>query len=123
MRPALPRARARRTLSALLDPADTVQVPWAERVQGTAHPLVMIDAQWRPFLFLPARRDSPVVGRMRSRAVLCWIGCGPTWRHGNAWDYTIAGGELLVWDNRATLHRRGPWPRTEDRLLWFLTAD
>jgi taurine dioxygenase len=105
-------------------PADTAHVPWAERVLGTAHPLVMYDAQRRPFLFLPAHSDSPVVGRneTQSRALLerLW---SYVEAHGNAWEYTIADGELLVWDNRATMHRRGPWPRTEDRLLWFLTAD
>ncbi len=106
-------------------PADQDQaLPWAEREQGMAHPLVMRDAEGQPFLFLPARRDSPVVGRdeAQSRALLERL-----WpyveAHGKPWEHTQESNELLIWDNRALLHKRSEWPLKEERLLWFLTTD
>ena len=37
-----------------------MQLPWEQRLQGKAHPLVTRAADGRPSLFLPAHRDSPV---------------------------------------------------------------
>lgn len=106
-------------------PADQQRhVDWTLRERGTAHPLVMHDDAGRPCLFLPARRDSPVVGldEAASRALLDRL-----WPHveaqGRPWDDLLADGELLIWDNHALLHRRSEWPRHEERLLWFLTVD
>ncbi len=105
-------------------PGEAAQLPWAERERGFAHPLVMHDPDGQPYLFLPARIDSPVVGldEAQSRALLERL-----WpyveTHGTPWEYALADAELLIWDNRALLHKRSAWPLQEERLLWFLTTN
>lgn len=104
-------------------PDDAVPVSWEKRQQGVHHALVMDDDDGLPLLCLPARRDTPIVGwdEPTSRALLDTL-----WpyveSHGRVWDYELEAGELLVWDNRALLHKRSEWPITEERLLWFLTT-
>lgn len=108
----------------VLPAAEYTTLPWAEREQGMSHPLVARDAMGQRVLFLPARRDSPVVGldEAHSRALLDRL-----WpyveAHGNPWEHEQADGELLIWDNHTLLHKRSAWPLKEERLLWFLTTD
>lgn len=108
----------------VVPPDRQADVDWAVRERGVAHPLVVHDDAGRPCLFLPARRDSPVVGldEARSRALLerLWADVEA---HGRPWEYRLADDELLIWDNHALLHKRSAWPRDEERLLWFLTTD
>lgn len=106
------------------DSALEVAVGWPERAQGVPHPLVMQDAYGVPFLCLPPRDDSPVVGLDEKegtallRALWSWVE-----RAGRAWDYEQATGELLIWDNRALLHRRSAWPSDKERLIWFVSTE
>lgn len=108
----------------VVQPEQQTAVDWAARERGVAQPLVVHDDSGRPCLFLPAQRDSPVVGwdEARSRALLARL-----WpyveAHGQPWEHLLADGELLIWDNHALLHKRSAWPRDEERLLWFLTID
>jgi alpha-ketoglutarate-dependent 2,4-dichlorophenoxyacetate dioxygenase len=36
---------------------------------------------------------------------------------GNTWEHTWRAGDVVMWDNRATMHRGRPWPGTEPRLM------
>ena len=105
-------------------PDDTpISVSWEDRQKGLRHPMVMRDDRGLPFLCLPARRDSAIEGldEAGSRALLDRL-----WpyveAHGQPWEYELASGEMLIWDNRALLHKRSNWPLNEERLIWFLTT-
>ena len=98
-------------------------VPWDQRNQGTLHPLVGRDTAGTPFLCLPAHHDSGVQGLDEGASAVL---LGDLWRHalasGRPWDYELAKGEILIWDNQALAHRRSPWPIDKERLLWFIST-
>jgi alpha-ketoglutarate-dependent taurine dioxygenase len=103
---------------------ERVQVPWEQRLQGKAHPLVGRRTDGRRYLFLPAHRDSPVagLGEDESRDLLdtLYAYLEP---HGAPWEFEQVSGDVLIWDNRAALHKRTAWPTNQRRLMWFLTLN
>lgn len=103
---------------------EDIAVPWADRAKGVAQPLVLRDVEGQPSLCLPSRCDSPVVGLNEDES--CAL-LDELWRYvepfGDPWEYEQASGELLVWNNRALLHKRSAWPADEARLTWFITAN
>ena len=109
----------------VMPPDEAATVPWSQRCQGTPHRLVQHDpaGTGAPVLFLPPHPDSAVVGRdeAASRRLLDAL-----WRavdaHGSPWLFDQAPGEVLIWDNRALLHRREALPLHSRRLTWFLTT-
>jgi taurine dioxygenase len=96
---------------------------WDQRRQGELHPLAATDAAGTRHLCLPAHHDSVVQGldEDASGALLRAL-----WHHalanGRPWDYELAAGEILMWDNQALAHRRSPWPTDKERLLWFIST-
>ena len=86
---------------------------------GACHPLVRTHPETgRPCLFLGRRRNSYVVGLEleESERLLDEL-----WRHATQPQFTFRQewrvGDVLVWDNRCTLHRRDPFDPRARRLL------
>jgi taurine dioxygenase len=86
---------------------------------GARHPLVRTHPETgRRSLFLGRRRNSYIVGLSSTRAKRCSTSCGRTPRSRNSlsgrkWRVR----DLLVWDNRCTLHRRDAFDPRARRLL------
>lgn len=86
---------------------------------GEIHPIVKIDpSSERPALFLGRRQFAYVIGLPpeESEALLdeLWdhvTSRTPTWHH--QWKV----GDLVQWDNRWTMHRRGSFPEDQRRLM------
>lgn len=95
------------------------------RLGGSHHPLVRIHpATQRPILYLPHRDDMLVAGksveesaklvtRLRSFAAK-----SPYW-----WGAAMEVDDFVVWDNRASLHRRDGWDSSLDRVMWHLANE
>jgi len=86
---------------------------------GARHPLVRMHPETgRPCLFLGRRRNSYVVGLALadSEALLDEL-----WAHATQPQFTFRQewrvGDVLVWDNRCTLHRRDPFDPGARRLM------
>jgi taurine dioxygenase len=86
---------------------------------GTLHPaIVRIPESGEAALYLGRRRLSYVDGlsRERSEALLDTL-----WAHATdaarVYKHQWQVGDLVVWDNRTTMHRRDPFPATERRLM------
>ena len=86
---------------------------------GARHPLVRTHPETgRPCLFLGRRRNSYVVGLEleESERLLDEL-----WRHATQPQFTFRQewrvGDVVVWDNRCTLHRRDPFDPRARRLL------
>jgi taurine dioxygenase len=96
--------------------------PLAERLVGARHPLVRLHpATGRPTLFPPHRDDMLVVGLSEeaSAALIAelraLVAAMPFW-----WSTAMAVDDLVVWDNRAALHRRDGWDGGGERIIWHL---
>jgi taurine dioxygenase len=86
---------------------------------GGIHPLVLTHPDTgRKALFLGRRLHAYIVGLSvaESEALLDEI-----WKHAVqpelTWHHQWAVGDLVMWDNRFTLHRRDPFPDTQRRLM------
>jgi taurine dioxygenase len=86
---------------------------------GAQHPLVRTHAQTgRKCLFLGRRRNSYVVGLElgESEALLDAL-----WAHATRAEFTFRqqwrAGDVLIWDNRCTLHRRDAFDPASRRLM------
>ena len=96
-----------------------------DRKLGMVHPLVRrhLDTG-KPFLYLPTRRDSLVVGlsEEESRALLTEL-----WDFTNAQDFDIGVGlepdDFVIWDNSATVHGRDGWPEHQTRIMWHVSSE
>jgi taurine dioxygenase len=86
---------------------------------GARHPLVRTHPETgRQLLFLGRRRNSHVVGlELDERERLL----DELWRHATqpqfTWRQQWRVGDVMVWDNRCTLHRRDPFDPRARRLL------
>ncbi len=96
-----------------------------DRKLGMVHPLVRRHlATGLPFLYLPTRRDSLVVGlsEEESRALLTEL-----WKFTDAQDFDLAVGlapdDFVIWDNSATVHSRDGWPENLTRIMWHVSAE
>lgn len=100
----------RKGLEATDDPVSSV---------GTPHPIVCAHpVTGRPVLYLGRRRNAYVIGlpREESEALLdeLWrYACLPAHCYAHRWRV----GDLLLWDNRSTMHRRDPFDAGERRIL------
>ena len=86
---------------------------------GARHPLVIEHPETRrPALFLGRRRNAYVVGlpRAESEALLDRL-----WAHATQPRFTFRqewkAGDLVLWDNRCTLHRRDAFDPTSRRVM------
>lgn len=86
---------------------------------GTPHPIVCAHPlTGRPVLYLGRRRNAYVVGLPleESEALLDEL-----WKYaalpGNCYAHRWRVGDLLVWDNRSTMHRRDPFDSSQRRIL------
>ena len=86
---------------------------------GTLHPLVCRHPETgRKLLYLGRRRNAYIEGMelAESEALLDEI-----WSHATAdgisWRHHWRVGDLVLWDNRATMHRRDPFDATQRRVM------
>jgi taurine dioxygenase len=100
----------RRGYSEVTDPRET---------PGARHPLVRVHpVTGRKCLFLGRRRNAYVLGLTvaESEALLDAL-----WEHCRqphlAWYQVWRTNDLIVWDNRCTMHRREPFPETSRRVM------
>lgn len=100
----------RKGLAATDDPVHSV---------GTPHPIVCAHpATGRPVLYLGRRRNAYVMGLAleESEALLDEL-----WRYAtlpaNCFAHRWRVGDLLVWDNRSTMHRRDPFDASQRRIM------
>lgn len=87
---------------------------------GTPHPIVCNHPRTgHPALYLGRRRNAYVMGLplSESEALLDAL-----WAHATRPEFSFAHrwrvGDLLLWDNRATLHRRDPFDPASRRLMY-----
>jgi taurine dioxygenase len=100
----------RRGYSEVSDPRQT---------PGARHPLVRVHpVTGRKCLFLGRRRNAYILGLsvLESEVLLdtLWAHCRQPHL---AWDQVWRAGDLIVWDNRCTMHRREPFAESARRLL------
>jgi taurine dioxygenase len=86
---------------------------------GTLHPLVCLHPEsGRPMLYLGRRRMAYIEGLelAESEALLDQI-----WAHATApaltWSHRWRVGDLVLWDNRCTMHRRDPFDASARRVM------
>lgn len=119
-------------LAAIHNPASRSQSFWEfmegpsvdleRRAEGPRHPLVRLHpGTQRPYLYLPRRRDALVVGRTpeASRFLLerLWA---EVFRATEIWAPALEPGDILISDNRTTMHRREGWDPAEPRVVFHL---
>lgn len=100
----------RKGLEATDDPVNSV---------GTPHPVICAHpATGRPVLYLGRRRNAYVMGLAleESEALLDEL-----WRYAtlpaNCFAHHWRVGDLLMWDNRSTMHRRDPFDASQRRIM------
>ena len=100
----------RKGLEATDDPVNSV---------GTPHPVICAHpVTGRPMLYLGRRRNAYVVGLAleESEALLDEL-----WRYAtlpaNCFAHHWRVGDLLMWDNRSTMHRRDPFDASQRRIM------
>jgi taurine dioxygenase len=100
----------RKGLEATDDPVNSV---------GTPHPVICAHpTTGRPVLYLGRRRNAYVVGLSleESEALLDEL-----WRYAtlpaNCFAHHWRVGDLLMWDNRSTMHRRDPFDASQRRIM------
>ena len=47
----------------------------------------------------------------------CWTSCGAMWRPEFAWEHVWQVGDLVLWDNRCTMHRRDAFDPEQRRIM------
>jgi taurine dioxygenase len=89
------------------------------RAPGAWHPAILKHpANGKPTLYLGRRRNSSIEGlsRAESDALLedLWAHCTqPQFLYKHVWRL----GDLVMWDNRSTMHRRDPFDGTARRIM------
>lgn len=96
-----------------------------EREVGPIHPLVRVHPlSGKPALFLPQRRDAIILGLSDEEGFKL---LDDLFRHVLAQTDTCAVGlepsDIVIWDNRFSLHGREGWDPSEDRVMWHLTVE
>lgn len=105
--------------------AEGPSMPLEDRKLGMVHPLVRrhLDTG-KPFLYLPTRRDSLIVGlsEEESKALLTEL-----WDFTNAQDFDLGVGlepdDFVIWDNSATVHGRDGWSEDQTRIMWHISSE
>jgi taurine dioxygenase len=105
--------------------AEAPSMPLEDRKLGMVHPLVRrhLDTN-QPFLYLPTRRDSLIVGFSEedSKALLTEL-----WDFTNACDFDMGVGlepdDFVIWDNSATVHSRDGWSEDQTRIMWHISSE
>lgn len=104
--------------------AEGASMPLEDRKTGFAHPLVRRHVgNGKPYLYLPTRRDSMVVGmsEAESKALLTEL-----WDFTNACEFDLGVGlmpdDFVIWDNSATVHSRDGWSEDQTRIMWHVSA-
>lgn len=92
---------------------------------GPRHPLIRRDpATGRPSLFPPRQRECLIEGLSVSEsealADALWSAIETAEQ---VWGCTVEADDLMLFDNRFTLHRREPFDTDEERTLWHVTTD
>ncbi|MBM86138.1 MAG: taurine catabolism dioxygenase TauD [Rhodospirillaceae bacterium] len=87
--------------------------------EGQSHPVICAHPRTgRPVLYLGRRRNAYIMGleRKESEKLLNQV-----WDFATLPQYTYCHewrvGDLLMWDNRSTMHRREPFPAADRRLM------
>ncbi|WP_076891361.1 TauD/TfdA dioxygenase family protein [Burkholderia pseudomallei] len=87
---------------------------------GSIHPIVRVHpVTQRPYLYLGRRLNAYVVGLPvgESEALLDEL-----WRYtrldGVTWTQRWEVGDIMIWDNRCTMHRRDAFDANARRLMW-----
>ena len=86
---------------------------------GTVHPLVSVHAETgRPGLYLGRRRNAYIEGLSLddSETLLDEIWAEAT-RASHTWTHQWRVGDLVLWDNRCTMHRRDAFDPTARRVM------
>ena len=86
---------------------------------GQPHPIVCAHPRTKqPVLYLGRRRNAYIVGleREESEDLLDSLWDYATLPH-NSYTHQWQVGDLLMWDNRATMHRRDPFNSSARRLM------
>lgn len=99
--------------------------PLEKRLAGSHHPLVRVHpATGRPILYLPHRDDMLVAGMSPQESarlvtkLRAFAAQSPYW-----WGAAMEVDDFVVWDNRASLHRRDGWDASLDRVMWHLANE
>jgi alpha-ketoglutarate-dependent taurine dioxygenase len=86
---------------------------------GAIHPLVCVhpDSE-RRYLYLGRRRNAYIPGLelAQSEALLDELWAHAT-RPENVWTHGWRAGDVVLWDNRSTMHRRDPFDPTARRIM------
>ena len=96
-----------------------MQVTDVRETPGARHPILVRHPETgREAMLLGRRRNSWVVGLevAESEALLDEIWAHATRREA-AWEQVWRVGDMIIWDNRAVMHRRDPFESTARRLL------
>lgn len=100
--------------------------PGADRRHiGPKHPLVRRDpATGRLSLFPPRQRECLIDGLSAEESEkLSNVLWSVIERFGSYWGANIEPDDLMLFDNRFSLHRREPFDALEERILWHVTTD
>jgi taurine dioxygenase len=89
------------------------------RRQGSPHPLLRVHPESRrEAIFMPRRRDALIVGKTPEESATI---IEPLWDHVTSTDHgcsvALGVGDLVIWDNRFTLHAREAWDQSEERIM------
>lgn len=92
---------------------------------GPRHPLVRRDpVTKRPSLFPPRQRECLIEGlspeESRKLSNVLW---SVIERHPDYWGDSIEPDDVMLFDNRFSLHRRESFDAVEERILWHVTTD
>ncbi|NTE66248.1 TauD/TfdA family dioxygenase [Agrobacterium tumefaciens] len=92
---------------------------------GPKHPLVRRDpATGRLSLFPPRQRECLIEGLSAEESEkLSNVLWSVVERYQGYWGDSIEPGDLMLFDNSFSLHRREPFDATEERILWHVTTD
>jgi taurine dioxygenase len=100
-------------------------LPLEKRMAGPQHPLVRKHpTTGRAILYLPHRDDALVAGMSveESHELIRYLrrfaAESPFW-----FGVALEQDDLVIWDNRACLHRRDSWDATLERTVWHLTNE
>ena len=108
------------------EPQDVLgsEVAVTERMVGPKHPLVRLHpATKRAALYLPIRRDAIVDGLSPERSAdlldRLWDSVGSA---AYQWGDALGPDDLVIWDNRTTVHRREAFDERDERIVHYLAA-